>query len=652
MHKWMEEVKLNKMQQIKITFPDGNSEEYEQGITAYEIAEKISPRLAKEAIAAKINGNLVDLSHQINKDAQIQIITFKDKEGIEVFRHSSAHLLAHAVTKLFPDVKLTIGPVVEEGFYYDMDSDRPFTPEDLINIEKEMANIVKEDLPIYREQISHSEAALLFKNNTYKLEMISELADNKELLTIYKQGDFFDLCRGPHVPRTSRIKAFKLTKVAGAYWRADANNKQLQRIYGISFPEKKLLDAQLKLIEEAEKRDHRKLGRELDLFSFHEEAPGMPFFHPKGMVIWNELMTLWREEHKKAGYVETKTPIILNKKLWLQSGHWDHYRENMYFTKIDNVDFALKPMNCPGGMLVYRSKVHSYKELPLRMGEVGLVHRHELSGVLSGLFRVRCLHQDDAHLFVTKEQLKDEIKGVVSLTDRFYKLFGLTYHVELSTRPEKAMGDPELWTLAENTLEQSLKELNINFKINAGDGAFYGPKIDFHIKDAIGRTWQCATCQLDFQMPERFDLNYEGQDGKKHRPVMLHRVIYGAIERFFGILTEHFAGKFPLWLSPVHVKLLPIADRHLEYCKKLAMKFDEQNIRIEIDERTESVAKKIRDAQLEKIPLMITIGDKEIENGTLAVRTLDGKVKFGVKTDEFISKIIEQIKNKSLSLEI
>jgi len=637
------------MAKITITFPDNSKKEYEAGVTPKEIAERIGKKLASDAIAAQIDDSLVDLNTKITKNAKLRIITFDSKEGKEIYWHSSSHILAMAVTELFK-AKPTIGPSIEEGFYYDFDAE-PFKEEDIKKIEKKVEEIIKKDIPFEKKVISKAEAKKLFKDNPYKLELIDDIGD--EEVSIYKNGDFFDLCRGPHVTSTGKIHAFKIMKFAGAYWRGDSKNKMLQRIYGISFYDKKDLENYLKLMEEAEKRDHRKIGKEMDLFSFHEEAPGMPFFHAKGMIIWNKLMELWREEHEKAGYVEIKTPIILNKKLWLQSGHWDHYKENMYFTKIDEADYAVKPMNCPGSMLVYKTDIHSYKEFPLRVAEVGLVHRHELSGVLSGLFRVRCFHQDDAHIFTTQELLEQEIKNVILLVDHFYKdIFGFDYHVELSTRPEKAMGDPKIWKIAEDTLENVLKSLKIKYQIKPGEGAFYGPKIDFHIKDALGRTWQCATCQLDFQMPERFDLTYDGKDGHKHRPIMLHRVVYGSIERFIGVLIEHFAGKFPLWLAPVQVAIMTVTEEQNKYAEELGKKMKELGLRVHLDLRAETIAKKVRDNQTQRTPLMITIGEKEVENKTLAVRTLDNKVKFGVNFDDFIKNIKEAIEKRSLEIKI
>ncbi len=558
------------------------------------------------------------------------------------FWHSSSHILAQAVKRLFPDAIPTIGPATDEGFYYDFDF-RPFTQEDLERIEEEMKKIIKEDIPIKRVELTKAEAKKQFKDNPYKIELIDE-AEGK--VSAYRQGEFIDLCKGPHIESTGKAKAVKVLKSSGAYWRGDSKNKQLQRIYGISFPEKKQLREYLFKLEEAEKRDHRKLGRELDLYSFHEEAPGMVFTHPNGMVIWNQLLDFWREEHRNAGYKEIKTPIILNKELWKRSGHWEHYKEDMYFIKIDEADFAIKPMNCPGGMLVYKTKSHSYRDFPLRTAEIGLVHRHELSGVLSGLFRVRSFHQDDAHIYVTREQLETELKNVIKLVNKIYGAFGFEYHVELSTKPEKAMGDSKTWEIAESTLQKVLEDMKIKFKINPGDGAFYGPKIDFHIKDAIGRTWQCGTLQLDFQMPERFDLTYDGADNKKHRPTMLHRTLYGSIERFIGILVEHYAGKFPLWLSPVQVIILPIADRHADYARGVKKKLFDSGIRVELDDRTETTSKKVRDAELQKINYILVVGDREEKNRTVNVRTRNNEVLGEKKTDEFLKSLKKEIEEK------
>ena len=601
------------------------------------------------AFVAKINGELKDLNTTLKPNDKVQLLNFKDDEGKKVFWHSSAHLLAQALLSIFPDAKPTIGPAIDNGFYYDFDV-KPLTPDDLKAIEKKMKELIHEKIPIVREEISKLEALKLFKNNPYKIELINDLQDGT--ITIYKQGNFIDLCRGPHVPNTSYIRAVKLMKVSGAYWRGDSNNKQLQRIYGISFPTKEELKDYLHQLEEAEKRDHRKIGKEMDLFSFHEEGPGFPFLHPNGMTIFNELVNYWREIHRKDGYYEVRTPIILSKELWVRSGHWDHYKNNMYFTKIDGRDFAIKPMNCPGGILIYKSKIRSYKDFPLKIGEIGLVHRHELSGVLYGLFRVREFTQDDAHIFIEEHQIEDAILGVIKLVDTVYKKFGFEYKVELSTRPDDFMGSVELWNKAEESLKKALKKAGLDFKINEGDGAFYGPKIDFHIKDCIGRTWQCATIQLDFQMPERFDLTYEGKDGKKHRPVMLHRVIYGSIERFMGILIEHFAGKLPLWLAPVQVNIMTVTDRSKEYAEEIKNLLFNNGLRVEIDDRSESISKKVRDAQLKRIPIIITIGDKEVESKTLAIRTLDGKIKFNVKPEELLEKILKNVKDRELKFKL
>ena len=628
---------------IELEFPDGTKKEYKKGITGIEIATQISEGLGRAALAVKIGDTTLDLTTPITTSGTIQILTFRDEEGVDVFRHSSAHLLAQAITNLYPYAKLTIGPVVEDGFYYDIDH-KPFTPEDLVKIEAEMKKIVKEKIVVTREEISKKEALELFKDNEFKVEMINELEDGQ--ISVYRQGEFVDLCRGPHVPHMGYIKSFKLTKIAGAYWRADAKNKQLQRIYGISFPDKKQLKEYVKLREEAEKRDHRRIGRELDLYSFHDEGPGMPFFHPKGMVIWNELIKFWMEEHGKDGYVEIKTPIMLNKVLWETSGHWMNYRENMYETKIDEMEYAIKPMNCPGGMLWYNENIHSYRELPMKVGEIGLVHRHELSGVLSGLFRVRCFHQDDAHIYMMENQIVKEVLGVLNLVDRMYRTFGFSYTLELSTQPEKHIGTDEEWEKTTNFLKSALEEYGMEYQINEGDGAFYGPKIDVHIKDAIGRMWQCATIQLDMSLPERFDLNYEGDDGKKHRPVMIHRTVYGSLERFFGVLVEHYAGKFPLWLSPVQVSVLTVADRHVEYAEKLKIKFQKAGLRVEVDERAESVPKKVRDNQLKQINYILVVGDKEIENKTVNIRTRDNVVHGEKSVDEFIEQLITEIKER------
>lgn len=628
---------------VKITFPDGSTEEHKDGITPAEIAKMLGARLLKDALAAKVNGEIVDLNYQIKKDSKIEILTFDNKDGKEVYWHSTSHIMAAAVKKLYPNVHFGIGPSIDEGFYYDFDNLK-INEEYLVKIENEMKKIIAKDLPFERKDISKKEAKKLFSKEKFKLELINELEG--DTVSTYKLGDFVDLCKGPHIHSSGKIGAVKLIKLAGAYWRGDSNNPMLQRIYGISFRTQKELDALLDMRRKAEERDHRKIGQQLDLYSFHEEAPGMMFLHPKGMIIWDELMKFWKEEHNKAGYVEVKTPIILNKHLWEKSGHWDHYRENMYFTKIDDVDFAVKPMNCPGGMLIYKSRSHSYRELPIRMAEVGLVHRHELSGVLSGLFRVRAFYQDDAHIFMTSKQIKDEIIGVIKLSEKIYKTFGLEYHIELSTRPKNSIGTDEQWEAAEKGLKEALEALKIDYKLNPEEGAFYGPKIDFHLKDALGRTWQCGTIQLDMAMPERFDLTYVEEDNKPHRVVMIHRTIYGALERFIGILVEHYGGAFPVWLSPVQVILLPVTDRNVKFADEVKQKLEKNDVRVAVDDSSNTLEYKIRDAQLQKIPFMITIGDKEEKNRTLAIRTRDGKVNFGVKVEDFIKQILNDIEKK------
>ena len=606
---------------IIITFPDDSKKEYPKGITPQEIVDQMGGRLKKEALAAQVNGHLIDLKCPLEEDTRLSFIRFDDPEGSKIYRHSSSHIMAQAVQRLFGKVKLGIGPSIENGFYYDFEVPESFSPEDLEKIEAEMKKIIKENLPIERKELSREEALAFFKEKgeDYKLELIQDLPDG-QTISLYQQGEFLDLCAGPHVSSTGKIKTVKLLSLAGAYWRGDERNPMLQRIYGTSFTKQSLLEEYLNRLEEAKKRDHRKLGRELDLYSMHEEAPGFPFFHPKGMILREELLKFWRQEHRKAGYQEIQTPIILDRKLWEQSGHWEHYKENMYFTKIDDTDFAVKPMNCPGAMLVYNTRMHSYREFPLRIAELGLVHRHELSGTLHGLLRVRNFTQDDAHIFMLPSQVKDEVKKVIDLIDHFYKIFGFTYHVELSTKPEKAMGSDELWEIATSALREVLEENEISFKVNEGDGAFYGPKIDFILEDCLGRNWQCGTAQLDFQMPEKFDLSYIGEDGQKHRPVIIHRVVYGAIERFFALLIEHYGGAFPLWLAPVQVIFLPIADRHFEYAREKAQQLREEGFRVEIDERNEKVGYKIREAQVQKIPYMLIVGDKEMEKNQVAVR--------------------------------
>jgi threonyl-tRNA synthetase len=588
---------------VKISLQDGSVREYPAGTTLLQVAENISPKLAKNAVAALFNGEVTDLSCPIDRDGSLELLEFDDPRGASVYRHSSAHVMAQAVKRLWPDTKLAIGPAIDKGFYYDFDGEHTFTPDDFAAIEAEMNKIVKEDLPIIRRELPRDEAIKFFEEQgeDYKVELIRDLPEDA-VISIYQQGEFADLCAGPHLPSTGRIKAFKLMSLAGAYWRGDERNRMLQRVYATSFPKKAQLDDYVNKLEEAKKRDHRRLGKELGLFALVEEGPGFPIFMPKGMILRNELENFWREEHRKAGYHEIKTPIILNRELWERSGHWDHYQENMYFTKIDEEDYAVKPMNCPGGLLAYKQSLHSYKELPLRYGELGLVHRHEMSGVLHGLMRVRAFTQDDAHIFMLPEQIIDEIKGVIDLVDRFYSLFGFSYHVELSTKPEKAMGSDEIWEMATNALIQALQEKGMEYKVNEGDGAFYGPKIDFHLQDSLDRTWQCGTIQLDFQMPEKLDITYIGEDGEKHRPVMIHRVIYGSIERFIGILTEHFAGAFPVWLAPVQARVLPISERQHEYAQQVTDTLLEAGIRAEIDSRSEKVGYKIREGQLQKIP--------------------------------------------------
>ncbi|KEI95543.1 threonine--tRNA ligase [Clostridium botulinum] len=633
---------------IKITLKDGKVMEFEEGIKISDIAMKISPALYKKALAAKIDGETVDLMTELHKDSSLEILTFEDEMGKWALRHTGAHILAQAVKRLYPEVKLAIGPAIDTGFYYDFEADFTFTPEMLEKIETEIKKIIKENHKLERFELPREEAINLMKekNEDYKVELIEDLPEG-EVISFYKQGDFTDLCAGPHVPSTGKVKSVKLLSLAGAYWRGNENNKMLQRIYGTAFTKKSELDEYLNMLEEAKKRDHRKLGKELDLFSIHEEGPGFPFFHPKGMIIRNILENFWREEHTKAGYQEIRTPLILNEELWHQSGHWDHYKENMYFTNIDDSDYAIKPMNCPGGILVYKNSMHSYRDLPLRLSELGIVHRHELSGALHGLMRVRCFTQDDAHLYMTKEQIKEEIVGIIKLIDKFYKLFGFEYFVELSTRPEDSMGSDEDWEIATNGLREALDSIGKEYRVNEGDGAFYGPKIDFHLKDCIGRTWQCGTIQLDFQMPERFDLSYIGGDGEKHRPVMVHRTIYGSVERFIGILIEQYAGAFPTWIAPVQVKLMNITDAQYDYLKKVQEALKENNIRVEIDTRNEKIGYKIREAQLQKVPYMLILGDKEVEAGKVAVRSRKDGDLGAISLEEFIEKIKNEIKVKT-----
>ncbi len=636
---------------MNITLKGGVVREFADNMTAAEIAKEISMGLYKSACVCRIDGEIADLRTPINKDCELEILTFDSEDGKHAFWHTASHIMAQAVKRLYPDVKLTIGPSIENGFYYDFDcGDIPFTTEDLEKIEKEMKKIVKEGLVLEKFELSADEATKMMqeKDEPYKVELIAEHAGKGEAISFYKQGEFTELCAGPHLMTVSPVKAFKLTQCTGAYWRADANNKMLCRVYGTAFPKASMLEEYLKMLEEAKKRDHRKLGKELELFTILEEGPGFPFFLPKGMILKNLLVDYWREIHRKAGYYEIATPIILSRTLWERSGHWDHYKENMYTTKIDDEDFAIKPMNCPGGMLVYKTKMRSYKDLPLRMGDLGIVHRHELSGALHGLMRVRNFTQDDAHIFMTKEQIKDEIKNVVNLIDSVYKTFGFEYHIELSTQPENSIGAKEDWDIATDALRDAITELGYDYEVNEGDGAFYGPKLDFHLKDCLGRTWQCGTIQLDFQLPERFELEYTGSDGEKHRPIMIHRVVFGSIERFIGIITEHFAGAFPMWLAPVQVKFLPVADRHLDYVNKIKEQFENAGIRCEVDDRSEKVGFKIRNAQLEKVPYMILAGDKDIENGTISIRSRKNGDEGACTVEEFIKRAKEEVANKSI----
>ena len=607
---------------MKITLKDGSSKEYAQSMSVIDIAKDISEGLARVATAGEVDGEVVDLRTVIDKDCEMNILTFNDEKGKGAFRHTTSHIMAQAIKRLYPDTKLAIGPSIEDGFYYDIDRETPLVTEDLEKIEAEMKKIVKEDLPIKQYTMPRAEAIAYFKekDEPYKVELIEDLPEDS-VISFYSQGEFTDLCAGPHLMSTKPVKAFKLTSLAGAYWRGSEKNKMLQRVYGTSYPKKAELEEYLHMMEEAKKRDHRKLGKELGLFMMREEGPGFPFFLPKGMELKNQLLDYWREIHKKAGYVEISTPIMLSRHLWETSGHWDHYKDNMYTTVIDDEDYAIKPMNCPGGILVYESEPRSYRDLPLRMGELGLVHRHEKSGQLHGLMRVRCFTQDDAHIFMTPEQVRDEIKGVVKLINEVYSLFGFKYHVELSTRPEDSMGSDEDWDMATKALRGALDDLGLPYVVNEGDGAFYGPKIDFHLEDSIGRTWQCGTIQLDFQLPLRFNLEYTGADGEKHRPIMIHRVIFGSIERFIGILIEHFAGAFPTWLAPVQVKVLPISDKYMDYAQKVLDELNNSGVRAEIDTRAEKIGYKIREAQMKKIPYMLVVGAKEEEDGLVSVRS-------------------------------
>ena len=631
---------------IKIELKDGAIIEVEKGSSIIDVAKKISEGLARVALAGLVNGEVQDLRHKLTEDCKLEILTFDSLEGKKAYWHTTSHIMAQAIKRLYPEIKLAIGPSIDNGFYYDFDTEKPFSEEDLIKIEDEMKKIIKEDLQLERFELPRKEAIKFMeeKGEPYKVELINDLPEDA-IISFYKQGEFTDLCAGPHVAKTGNIKAVKLLTSSGAYWRGNEKNKMLQRIYGISYPKASQLEEYLNMLEEAKKRDHKKLGKELELFMITGEGPGFPFFLPKGMVLRNVLEDYWRKIHTLNGYQEVKTPVMLNEELWHRSGHWDHYKDNMYTTKIDDVYFGIKPMNCPGGMIVYKSKMHSYKELPIRAGELGLVHRHEKSGELNGLFRVRCFTQDDAHIFCLPSQIEDEIKGVINLVDEVYSRFGFNFTIELSTRPEDSMGSDELWEMAEGALAKVLKDLGKEYQLNEGDGAFYGPKIDFHIKDCLGRDWQCGTIQLDFQMPERFDLTYIGEDGEKHRPVMLHRVIFGSIERFIGIITEHFAGAFPTWLAPVQVKLLPISDAQVEYSKKVKTEFEKQGLRVELDDRNEKIGYKIREAQLEKVPYMLVIGDKEVEGNKVAVRSRKEGDMGAISVEEFISNIKHEIEN-------
>ena len=634
---------------VKIFLKDGKELDFEKEVPLFEAVKSISNSLAKNAVAASVDGELKDLRDPVKDGAHVEFFTKEDKEGLFTLRHTCSHVLAQALAHLYPGIKFAIGPAIDTGFYYDVDSDHVFSQDDFDAIEKEMAKIIKGNLPLEKKVVSREEALAYFKENhqDYKVMLIEDLPEDAEI-SLYTQGDFTDLCAGPHVRSTGKIKAFKLMTVAGAYWRGDEHNKMLQRIYGTAFYSKEELEHFLFVRAEAEKRDHRKLGKQLDLFSFHEEGPGFPFFHPKGMILRNLLMEYERELFKKYDYEEIMTPVILSKKLWLQSGHWDHYRENMYFTQIDGEDYAVKPMNCPGGILYFKTKQRSYKELPKRVGEFGLVHRHELHGALHGLFRVRCFTQDDAHIFMTPEQMEKEVIGTLHMYQDLYSVFGLQYHVELSTRPENSMGSDELWDISTNALRNAIEHAGVPYVINEGDGAFYGPKLDFHIEDSLGRTWQCGTIQMDMQLPERFDVNYIGEDGEKHRAVMIHRAGYGSLERFLGILIEHFAGAFPVWFAPVQVKVIPVAQKHLEYAKDVADTLAESNIRVELEDANETLGYKIRKAQTEKVPYMLIIGDKEVKGRTVSVRSRRDGDEGSQILPIFIARLINEIKERSL----
>lgn len=636
------------MADVKIILPDGSVKEYAAGTTLGEAVKQLSNSLAKKVLAANVNGELTDLREELVDGSEVAFLTFEDEGGKHTLRHTASHILAQAVKRLWPEAKLAIGPAIDKGFYYDIDMEHTLTPEDLGKIEKEMSRIVKENLPITKSVMPRQEAIEFFKakNEDYKVELIQDLPEDA-VISCYSQGDFIDLCAGPHVASTGKVKAFKLQSIAGAYWRGDEKNKMLQRIYGTAFEKKEELDAYLHMLEEAAKRDHRKLGKELGLFVIKEEGPGFPFFLPKGMALRNELENFWREVHHEFEYEEIRTPIILNKQLWETSGHWFHYRENMYTTIIDEEEYAIKPMNCPGGILVYQNEMHSYRDFPLRYAELGLVHRHELSGALHGLFRVRAFTQDDAHVFMLPSQMQSELMKVIELFDRIYSQFGLKYHVELSTKPDNAMGDDAIWEAATEALRNAIEAKGIPYVINPGDGAFYGPKLDYHIEDSLGRTWQCGTIQLDMNLPERFQIEYVGEDGQKHRPIMIHRACFGSMERFIGILTEHYAGAFPTWMAPVQVKILPISEKHVEYAKDLAKQMHRDYVRVEVDDRSEKIGYKIRQAQMAKVPYMLVVGDKEVEEGTVNVRKHGGDELGSVPFEEFFNSIKIEIKERN-----
>lgn len=632
---------------VTIRLKDGKEKEFESAVSLADAAKAISNSLGKNALVAKVNGELTDLRDPIVDGAEVEFFTKEDPEGLFTLRHTASHVMAQAIQHLFPGVKFAIGPAIDDGFYYDLDSDHVFSQEDFAAIEKEMSKIAKENIPLVKKVLPRDEALQYFKDKgqDYKVMLIEDLPE-EETISLYEQGDFTDLCAGPHLKSTGKVKTFKLMTVAGAYWRGDSKNKMLQRIYATAFFSKEDLDHYLFVRAEAEKRDHRKLGKQLDLFSFHEEGPGFPFFHPKGMILRNKLMDYERELFKEFGYVEIMTPVILSKKLWLQSGHWDHYKENMYFTQIDEEDYAIKPMNCPGGILFFKTQQRSYRDLPMRVGEFGLVHRHELKGALHGLFRVRCFTQDDAHIFMTQEQMKDEVIKCMAMYQKMYGVFGLEYHVELSTRPENSMGSDELWEISTNALREAIETAGVPYQINEGDGAFYGPKLDFHVQDSLGRTWQCGTIQMDMQLPERFDVNYIGEDGEKHRAVMLHRAGYGSLERFIGILIEHYAGAFPTWIAPVQVKIIPVTDKNLEYAKSVAAAMSESDIRVEVEEANETLGYKIRKAQMEKVPYMIIVGDQEMKGHTISVRSRKNGDQGSQSLPMFVANLIREVKER------